>query len=704
MLVMGCLAGFGWHCTLVVQGSREATMAVGTQFRLLGSMDDSIRAAELAQLRYRLSNSQPDLIASRNANLQVDALAASLDYSAVSEPATRRMLAAIMERVRSRQPVHDQLAAAGKALDVERQSDRNNTADGIRRLRWIMMLLATLGIVAVFSLAGLLRQAWRSLRRMETAQRILAQQLRGSLDSLSQGVAVFGTEGLLLNWNVCLRRMLDLPPGLLRRGMPYDVLEQHLGLEGAAFLEPLPAIHADLSRISEAATDEIHPLIYKRVVRRGADAQGMQIEVRRTLMRQGGFVLTLTDMTEQARAERMLYEAQKMQALGQLSGGIAHDFNNILTVILGSLDTGPDTGTKAGSQQQVAMLTTRMQRAARSAENGAALTRQLLAFARKQPRAPQNFDIILYELIPLLRHTIGDGIEVTCKVQPGLWPIVADAGQLESVVLNLALNARDAMPKGGRISIAAGNVSVDARVPLHADLSPGDHIRISVADTGSGMSPDVIAHAFEPFFTTKPEGSGTGLGLAMVSGFARQAGGAAVIQSEPALGTSPGTMITLYLPRASALPEPRKPAPALVPFIPARTGQLCILVVEDDALVREITVDILRGLGYRVSQAPDAETALQWMERPQGRVDLLLTDLLLPGALDGRELAAQVRQMSPGTRILIMSGSIGGMLQQDADPEDSANWIGKPFRLARLAAKVQALIGGSHGARDHEAA
>jgi CheY-like chemotaxis protein len=225
------------------------------------------------------------------------------------------------------------------------------------------------------------------------------------------------------------------------------------------------------------------------------------------------------------------------------------------------------------------------------------------------------------------------------------------------------------------------------------------------------MSPDVIAHAFEPFFTTKPEGSGTGLGLAMVSGFAREAGGAAVIQSEPAPGTSPGTTITLYLPRAPAVPEPRKPAPAPVPPVPnARTGQPSILVVEDDALVSEITVESLRGLGYRVNHVTDAEMALRWMERPQVRVDLLLTDLLLPGALDGRELAARVRQMSPDTRILMMSGSIGELrgvgrlLQQDTDPEDAPDWIGKPFRLGQLAAKVQALIGGSQGARDHEAA
>ena len=335
-----------------------------------------------------------------------------------------------------------------------------------------------------------------------------------------------------------------------------------------------------------------------------------------------------------------------------------------------------------------------MRRAAQAAESGAALTRQLLAFARKQPLAPASVDLgsTLPNLVPLLRHTLGDSIAIDFTAGPVLWPAVADPGQLESAVLNLALNARDAMPLGGRLAIEAGNICFDQRTPPpHPELSRGEYVRISVADTGCGMSREVIAHAFEPFFTTKAEGHGTGLGLAMVFSFARQCGGLAMLHSE----AGQGTRVELYLPRAAAEAAWVKAAIAReiqpVPAAGARAPH--ILLVEDDQSVREIASEMLRELGYRVSEAPDAEAALQGLNAQQGPLDLLLTDLSLPGALDGRALADCVRQIRPAARILYMSGRIEETVLPDGTAGDASQWLGKPFRRAQLASKVGALVG-----------
>jgi signal transduction histidine kinase len=260
-------------------------------------------------------------------------------------------------------------------------------------------------------------------------------------------------------------------------------------------------------------------------------------------MPDGGFVLTVTDMTKRAQAEGVLREAQKMQAIGQLTGGIAHDFNNLLTVILGNLEL---IHTKPGDER--AMLA-RIERATWAAQRGATLTAQLLAFARKQALAPAPIDLaaVMPDLIPLLRRTLGEHIEVRYVETAGLWPAMADPTQLESAVLNLALNARDAMPDGGRLTIELANKVLDHEYArAHAEVVSGDYAMLAVSDTGHGMPPDVIARVFEPFFTTKADGKGTGLGLAMVFGFVKQSGGHVKIYSEPGEGTT----VRLYLPRS----------------------------------------------------------------------------------------------------------------------------------------------------------
>ena len=703
LLVLSCLAVVQWNRTGAIQQVRDATIVSGGEANLLQSLAGALRYAEASQQAYLLSGASADLGTFQAAARNLESLSARLRDRAASDAAAGPAVKALVTKVDQRQQalgravvlrhdglltgaealrgtaddqhVLDRVAHATQALEGSQQSGLRRIGGGIRTLRWITAAGAALALLGMIAALRQFRRSWRRLSKAETEQRLLAQQLRGSLDSLSQGVAVFSADGRLLNWNLRLRQMLELPESILRHGLPYEALERQLAGAGEAFLEPP----------STVANDDGSPVVYERV------SGETQVEIRRTTMPQGGFVLTLTDMTERAHAEQMLREAQKMQALGQLTGGIAHDFNNMLTVILGSLEVSADELAAAGETRQVALLTARMVRAAQAAENGAALTRQLLNFARKQPLAPAALDLasVLPNLMPLLRHTLGETIALSFTAEAGLWPAIVDTAQLESAVLNLALNARDAMPHGGRLAIEAANVVFEGRATApHRDLPPGSYVRVTVVDSGEGMSREVIARAFEPFFTTKPEGLGTGLGLAMVFAFARQCGGLAMINSEPGRGAA----IQLFLPRAhetlvSAPSNAAAPGAGLpeAPRVEAR-----IMVVEDDAAVRGIAAEIMRELGYGVSEAADAEDAMRQLARQAGPLDLLLTDLALPGAMDGRALAVRVRQTSPATRVLFMSGSLDEQAAGTSEP--ATRWLAKPFRRTQLAAAVAELV------------
>jgi signal transduction histidine kinase len=282
--------------------------------------------------------------------------------------------------------------------------------------------------------AWMLNQAWQRSQRAEAEQRTLALRLRTSLDSLSQGIGVFSADRMLTNWNECFHVLLDLPMAMVRKETPYAAFYEHLAVGAEPLLESEDQILHGPSKPGE-------PVVYER---RRADRH--ELEVRRTAMPDGGFVLTISDMTKRSQAEAVLRESQKMQAIGQLTGGIAHDFNNLLTVVLGNLEF---IRTKPSDEQR---LQTRLERAIWAAQRGATLTRQLLAFARKQALAPVALDLtaVMPELVPLLRRTLGEHIEVRYVETAGLWPAMADPAQLESAVLNLALNARDAMPRGTR--------------------------------------------------------------------------------------------------------------------------------------------------------------------------------------------------------------------------------------------------------------
>ena len=562
------------------------------------------------------------------------------------------------------------LLADERALLAERLAQTDSRAAWVR---WMVLAGSLLALLALVWAARLLNLAWSKSYKIEAEQRALALRLRTSLDSLSQGVGVFGPDRKLTNWNECFQVLLDLPKAMLRPGTTYGAFVEHTSEEGRPALEREDQIRA-------AGGDARGIVVYERI--RG---DNHHLELRRTPMPDGGFVLTVSDMTQRAQAEGVLREAQKMQAIGQLTGGIAHDFNNLLQVILGNLEFARAKLKGDDRMQQ------RIERAAWAAQRGATLTGQLLAFARKQPLAPAPVDLAatMPDLIPLLRRTLGEHIEVRYVESAGLWPAMADPAQLESAVLNLALNARDAMAGGGRVTIELANKVLDQEYARHhAEVTPGDYAMVAVSDTGHGMTRDVVARVFEPFFTTKPDGKGTGLGLAMVFGFVKQSGGHVKIYSEPGEGTT----VKIYLPRAIATAA--APARAGVPVELPR-GSATVLVVEDEAAVREIACAILSDLGYKVLEAADGEEGLRVFGANAAAVDLLLTDVVLPGKIRGRELSERIQALRPDVKVVYMSGYTENSIVHHGRLDDGVRLISKPFRRDQLAVQVAAALGAS---------
>jgi signal transduction histidine kinase/ActR/RegA family two-component response regulator len=389
-------------------------------------------------------------------------------------------------------------------------------------------------------------------------------------------------------------------------------------------------------------------------------------------------------------AEEQVAHLQRLESLGQLTGGIAHDFNNMLAVIVGSLDLA--RGRIGTAPERAAAY---IESALEGAQRAAQLTARLLAFSRRQPLQPAaiDFNRFVQAASELLRRTLGERVEVETVLAGGLWRAWADPAQLESAIVNLALNGRDAMDGAGRLTLETANVFLDeAYAAAHADVAVGQYVMIAVSDTGHGMNPELVGRVFEPFFTTKETGKGTGLGLSQVYGFIKQSGGTIGIYSE--LGK--GTTVRLYLPRTDATADPTTP-PSFGGAGPQNRSPRArgerVLVVEDDPRVRELSAEALRGLGYRVEAAPDAAAAMAQLERG-GPVDLLFTDVVMPGAT-GRELADQVRTRFPTVRVLYTTGYTRNAIVHNGVLDEGVWVLAKPFTLDQLARKVrQALDAG----------
>ncbi len=390
-----------------------------------------------------------------------------------------------------------------------------------------------------------------------------------------------------------------------------------------------------------------------------------------------------SEMFERERAEDALRHAQKMEAVGQLTGGIAHDFNNMLTGIIGSLDL-MQRYIANGRADEIGRFT---EAAVSSANRAAALTHRLLAFSRRQSldRKTLDVNVLVLSLEDLIRRTKGDPIELKLQLTDGVWPVSTDVSQLENALLNLVINARDAMPDGGELLIETANVYLDGSdITTLEPVKAGDYLMLAVSDNGTGMTPSVRAKAFDPFFTTKPIGQGTGLGLSMIYGFAQQSGGHVSLDSLP----GQGTCVRLYLPRLHGVEAQQATQPALEQTPTIATGET-VMVVEDDPAVRMLVLDLLRELGYQTYEAVDAKTALPLLESSR-RVDLLVTDVGLPG-MNGRQLAEIARQHRPGLKVLFMTGYAQKAAERQGFLEDGMDMVAKPFAVELLASKIRTM-------------
>ncbi len=395
-----------------------------------------------------------------------------------------------------------------------------------------------------------------------------------------------------------------------------------------------------------------------------------------------GIVFNSRDVTEQRRLQEQFQQSQKVQAIGQLTGGVAHDFNNILTAIIGYselvLGRLPEGGQPHRDVQEIL----------KAANRAAGLTRQLLAFSRKQVMLPRvlNLGTVIAEMDHMLRRLIGPQIDLVTVPSPATGNVKADLGQIEQVLLNLAVNARDAMPEGGRLTIETQCLTIDeVYAELRDEVEPGEYVMLAITDSGTGMTEEVQAHLFEPFFTTKPQGEGTGLGLATCHGIVKQSGGHIAVYSE--LGR--GTTFRVYLPRVSeeAAPYERTESSPIL-----RTGSGTVLLVEDEPMLRELGATVLLELGYQVLSAENGREALALVQaNPNLQIDLLLTDVIMP-EMGGKELVSHLRPLSPHTKIIFCSGYTEDAIFHSGGLEADVFFLQKPYTLAAVAQKVHDVL------------
>jgi signal transduction histidine kinase len=456
-------------------------------------------------------------------------------------------------------------------------------------------------------------------------------------------------------------------------------IEEIDSLERAMASASKDLVERDAARaVSEAALQEselrlriVNESLEARVAERTGDLLAMNEALRK-------------EMEARAAAETQLRQVQKMEAIGQLSGGIAHDFNNMLAIILGGLNLAKSRLDRGDTD-----VGRFIDAAVQGAQRAASLTSRLLAFARQQPLDPDPLDAnkLVLTMAELLHRALGEDVRLETVLAPGLWQVHVDAGQLENAVLNLAVNARDAMPDGGSLRIETANLRVERASPEHPGVAPGDHVVVSVADTGAGMAPDVLAKAFDPFFTTKEVGRGTGLGLSQVYGFVRQSGGTVRIQSQEGSGTT----VCIYLPKhvSAVAPVPVEAVKSASPL--GRPGET-ILVVEDEADVRRLTVETLGELNYTVREADRAVAALELLAQHDDTT-LLLTDVVMPD-MNGRKLAEEARRRRPALKILFMSGFTPDAVVHAGMLEPDVNLLQKPFSMEQLAWKLRQMLDG----------
>ena len=494
-------------------------------------------------------------------------------------------------------------------------------------------------------------------------------KLRTVLDSSPLPIFSLDAQGQIASWNEAAERVFGHPAADVT-GKRFSSLQQTGGAD----------LDSAWSRAMNGETLRDLQLQWARRDGQPRDVMYAIAPITEGDGRFGGAVCVAEDVTDKIRFERQLMQSQKMEAVGQLTGGVAHDFNNLLTVITGTIDTLREG---VADRPDLAALATMIDQAA---TRGADLTKRMLAFARKQPLQPRDTDLnsLTEDAIGLLRPALGEEIEIEAVLAPDAWACLIDPSQLTSALLNLAINARDAMPGGGRITLETANAILDEAYAMeNGEVTPGSYVMVAVSDTGTGIAPDIRDRVFDPFFTTKEVGKGTGLGLSMVFGFIKQSGGHIKIYSE----VGHGTTIKMYLPRAKKMEDSTQEPVRVRP----RGGSETILVVEDDSLVRRNVVAQLTSLGYNIIEAADGAEALRHVEA-NGAINLLFTDIVMPGGMNGRALADEVARRKPSVRVLFTSGYAESAIVHHGRLDPGVHLLGKPYRMADLARMVRVAL------------
>jgi len=516
----------------------------------------------------------------------------------------------------------------------------------------------------------------RSLENEIGERRRVEESLRLALDAAEMG-----------DWEI------DVGSGTVGHSLRHDEIFGHpQGVDPWTLADAIEHfLPEDRDSVTEAfaAVEAQGSLDFERRIERASDQSVRWLHVRGRAYYENGRVDRIagvvSDVTEQRALEEQLRQAQKMEAVGQLTGGLAHDFNNLLTGISGSLELLQLRTSQGRTGPELQRYVVAAQGAATRA---AGLTHRLLAFARRQTLAPRATDVnlLIRDMAELLRRTIGPACVLEVDEDAALWPALVDGNQLESALLNLCINARDAMPDGGRITIRTSNHLLAPRVAREHDLTPGEYLSISVIDTGTGMSKATMDRAFDPFFTTKPIGAGTGLGLSMVYGFARQSSGQIAIESE----IDRGTTMRIYLPRHAGTVD-AEAEQARAPGSLISRNRETVLVVDDEPTVRMLVMEVLDDLNYKAIEANDGPSGLRLLQS-RDRIDLLITDVGLPGAINGRQVADAGRVLRPDLKVLFITGYADHAVIGEGQLDSGMEILMKPFTLETLGQRIKAMI------------